>query len=83
MREIDRQFSEILECKSILLQTDYHLQKYVEDRILEKAEQYEIPKEVLQIRDAARTRINELEKIIQNTQNTVETGQEFENVPEV
>lgn len=83
MREIDRQFSEILECKSILLQTDYHLQKYVEDRVLEKVEQYEIPEEILRVRDAARTRINELEEIIQSTQNTVETGQEFENVPEV
>lgn len=83
MREIDRQFSEILECKSILLQTDYHLQKYVEDRILEKAEQYEIPKEILQIRNAARTRINELEEIIKNTQNNVETVQDFENIVEV
>lgn len=54
MNEINKKYAEINELKAMLVNTDYHVIKEAEG-------DYTAPEEVLQIRAAARNRINVLE----------------------
>ena len=64
MKEINQKQSRILELKSYLNSTDYH--------ILKKEEGYEIPQEVLTERASARIEINQLEAEILTLENEIE-----------
>ena len=57
MEEINQKQSRILELKSYLNSTDYH--------ILKKEEGYEIPQDILTTRAAARAEINQLEQEVE------------------
>ena len=69
MKEINQKQSRILELKSYLNSTDYH--------ILKKEEGYDIPQEVLTERASARLEINKLEAEI------VILEEEIEIIPEL